>query len=251
MEETISLKEIFEVLKKRILLIISLIVVATVTSGLISYFYLTPIYESSSQFLVNQKEQEQSMNYNVNDIRTNVELINTYNVIIKSPAILDDVIEEMELDLSNGQLKNKLRVSSEQNSQVVMVTATDPDPNQAAEIANTTVEIFQNKIPTLMNVNNVHILSQAVVGTNPQPVKPQPILNIAIAFVVGAMAGVGLAFLLEYMDNTIKNESDVEQILGVPVLGVISEISEQDLGDYRTTRSKTTTQTSGGESLGA
>jgi len=251
MEETISLKEIFEVLKKRMLLIISLIIIATVTSGLISYFYLTPIYQSSSQFLVNQNEQEQNMNYNVNDIRTNVELINTYNVIIKSPAILDDVIEDMKLDMSNGQLKNKLQVSSEQNSQVVTVTATDPDPNQAAAIANTTVEIFQSKIPTLMNVNNVHILSQAVVGTNPQPVKPQPLLNIAIAFVVGAMAGVGLAFLLEYMDNTIKNESDIEQILGVPVLGVISNISDEDLGEHRTTRSKAGAHSSGGESLGA
>ncbi|QHE53742.1 YveK family protein [Pontibacillus sp. HMF3514] len=251
MEETISLKEIFEVLKKRMLLIISLIIIATVTSGLISYFYLTPIYQSTSQFLVNQNEQEQNMNYNVNDIRTNVELINTYNVIIKSPAILDDVIAELDLNMSNDQLKDKLQVSSEQNSQVVTVTATDPDPVQAAAIANATVEIFQSKIPTLMNVNNVHILSQAVVGTNPQPVKPQPLLNIAIAFVVGAMVGVGLAFLLEYMDNTIKNESDVEQILGVPVLGVISNISEQDLGEHRTTRSKTGTRSSGGESLGA
>lgn len=251
MEETISLKEIFEVLKKRMLLIVALIVVATVTSGVISYFFLTPVYQSSSQFLVNQSEREQNVNYNVNDIRTNLELINTYNVIIKSPAILDDVIAEMDLDMSNGALKNKLQVASEKNSQVVTVTVTDPDPKIAAEIANTTVATFQQKIPTLMNVNNVSVLSNAVVGENPSPVKPNPVLNMAIAFVVGAMAGVGLAFLLEYLDNTIKNESDIESHLGLPVLGVISTVQEQDLGNPRTTRSKAQTSSTGGESLGA
>ncbi len=251
MEETISLKEIFEVLKKRFLLILGLIVVATVLSGVISYYYLTPIYQSSSQFLVNQTEQEQNTNYNVNDIRTNVELINTYNVIIKSPAILDDVIESLGLNLSNTQLKDKLQVSSAQNSQVVTVTVTDPDPQLAVDIANTTVKTFQQEIPQLMNVDNVRVLSEAVLSSDPSPVKPQPVLNMAIAFVVGAMAGVGLAFLLEYLDNTIKSESDIENQLGMPVIGVVSKVKEQELEDPSSTRSRSRNRSNGGESLGA
>ncbi|KGP74554.1 YveK family protein [Pontibacillus yanchengensis] len=237
MEETISLKEIFEVLKKRIILILSFIIVATVTSGIISFFFLTPTYEASTQFLVNQNEREANANYNVNDIRTNVELINTYNVIINSPAILDEVVDQMGLDITSGQLKQKLNVNSEQNSQVVTVTVTDSNADKAATIANTTVETFQEKIPNLMNVDNVSVLSKANVGSNPSQVSPKPVLNIAIAFVVGAMIGVGIAFLLEYLDNSLKNETDVEQTLGLPVLGVISEIKEDDLGSSRTNRS--------------
>jgi Capsular polysaccharide biosynthesis protein len=54
------------------------------------------------------------------------------------------------------------------------------------------------------------------------PVKPNKKLNVLLAFVVGLMAAVGLAFLLEFLDNTIKTSSDVEELLGIPVLGVIS-----------------------------
>lgn len=229
MEETISLKEIFEVIKKRLLLIISLIVGAALAAAIISFFVLTPSYESSSMFVVNQEQQDPSAQYNVNDIRTNVELINTYNVIIKSPRILENVVEELNLGYSAEQLSSKINVSSAENSQVVTVTATDADPKLATNISNTTVEIFQKQIPVIYNVDNVQILSGAEVKENPSPVSPKPMLNIAIAIVLGGMIGVGLAFLLEYLDNTIKTEADIEKQLGIPVLGVVTHIAEEDI----------------------
>lgn len=72
-----------------------------------------------------------------------------------------------------------------------------------------------------MNVDNVSILSEARLAENPAPIKPNPKLNMAIAFVVGLMTAVGLAFLLEFLDNTIKTEKDVENYLGIAVIGVI------------------------------
>ncbi|GGJ94995.1 capsular polysaccharide biosynthesis protein [Lentibacillus kapialis] len=230
MEETISLKEIFEVIKKRLLLIISLIVAAALIAAVVSYFVLTPTYESSSMFVVNQKEQEQSsQQFTTNEIQTSVDLINTYNVIIKSPAILEPVIDELGLDYSVGQLESNLNVSSAENSQVVTVTATNADPALATDIANTTVKTFQKEIPDILNVDNVSILSEAELSGNPSPVSPKPLLNIAIAVVLGGMIGVGLAFLLEYLDNTITTEKDLEDKIGVPVLGVISHVSDDDV----------------------
>ncbi|WP_077329075.1 YveK family protein [Virgibacillus siamensis] len=229
MEETISLKEIFEVIKKRLLLIISLMVGAAVLAAIISYFVLTPSYEASSQFIVNQSQQKSDAPYSVSDIQTSQELINTYNVIIKSPAILEDVVKKLNLDYSADQLKNKLAVANAEKSQVVTVTATDTSPNQAQQIANTTVRVFQKNIPDIMNVDNVSILSKADVGSNPAPVSPKPMLNIAIALVLGGMIGVGIAFLLEYLDNTIKTEADIEHKLNVPVLGTIAHITDDDI----------------------
>ncbi|MGM8366176.1 YveK family protein [Virgibacillus sp. W0181] len=234
MEETISLKEIFEVIKKRLLMIFLFIIGAALIAAVVSYFILTPTYQSSSQFIVNQKQQDPDMQVNVNDIRTNVELINTYNVIIKSKAILEDVAEELSLSYNAGQLSEKVQVSSEQNSQVVTVTVTDPSQELATKIANTTVEIFQKKTPEIMNgVDNIGILSEAEVSANPSPVAPKPMLNIAIAVVLGAMVGVGLAFLLEYLDNTITTEEDIEKKLGIPILGTISHVKDEDIrGDH-------------------
>ncbi|MBP1950577.1 YveK family protein [Virgibacillus litoralis] len=233
MEETISLKEIFDVIKKKFLLILSFIIGAAIISTIISYVFLTPTYESSSQFIVNQSEQDKSTNYNVNDIRSNVELINTYNIIIKSPAILEEVVKELNLSYSDTQLQNKINVLNEENSQVVTVTVTDTNSNLATQIANTTVQIFQTKIPDLMNVDNVHTLSEAEMKENPSPVSPRPMLNIAIAVVLGGMIGVGTAFLLEYLDNTIKSEEDVENTLNLPVLGVITHINDGDVQQKR------------------
>ncbi|SFM26115.1 Capsular polysaccharide biosynthesis protein [Gracilibacillus orientalis] len=228
MEETISLKEIFEVLKKRLLLIILLIVGAAGISAILSFFVLTPTYQSSTQFIVNQDTNETS-NVDLNQIRSNVEIINTYNDIITSNRILDQVVDEMNLTISTLALSEKISLSNSESSQVVTLTATDYDPAVAAEIANTTVEVFREDLPELMNVSNANVLSEAVVPANPSPVNPKPLLNIAIAMVLGAMVGVGLAFLFEYLDNTVKTEQDVEDKLELPILGVVSHIEEKDM----------------------
>lgn len=245
MEETISLQELFQTLKKRLKLILAITVVATLISGVVSYFILTPIYQASTQILVNQEKSDQQV-INMNEVQTNLQLINTYNVIIKSPAILDIVVKRLDTDKTLEELNDQITVGSEKDSQVISITVQDSDPKIAAEIANTTAKVFQEEIVKIMNVDNVSILSSAVVKDNPSPIKPKPVLNMAIALVVGLMAGVGLAFLLEYLDNTVKTEQDIEQYLGLPVLGAISTIEQEAKGKIKGKKASIR-----GESVGA
>ncbi|WP_282033703.1 YveK family protein [Metabacillus indicus] len=249
MEETISLKELFQTLKKRLSLIIIITAIAAATSGLISFFVLTPIYQSSTQILVNQAKSDQQA-FQYNEVQTNLQLINTYNVIIKSPAILDKVIQQLDLEMTTGELNSNVTVGSEQNSQVVTISVQDEKPKQAAEIANTIATVFQKDIAEIMNVNNVSILSKAELGTDPSPIQPKPLMNIAIALVIGLLAGVGLAFLLEYLDNTIKTEEDIEKHLGLPVLGAITRIDmEQEMKNQKNVQ--TNVARTRGESFGS
>ncbi|KGA95768.1 capsular polysaccharide biosynthesis protein [Alkalihalobacillus alcalophilus ATCC 27647 = CGMCC 1.3604] len=230
MEETISLQDIFSTLKRRLKLLIIIPLIALVISGLVSYFLLTPIYESSTQILVTQTTNE---NITQQDIRTNIEVINTYNDIIKSPAILDLVVAELNLDMSTSSLNSLISVSSQNNSQVVTLSVEHENPAAAANIANTTALVFQEKIVDLMNVDNVNVLSPAVVSDSPSPIKPNPTLNMAIALVVGLMAAVGLAFLLEYLDPTIKSEEELEKLLGLPLLGVVPNMDAELQGKQK------------------
>jgi capsular polysaccharide biosynthesis protein len=226
MEETISLRELMDTLKKRMQLILLITLTAILVSGGVSFFLLTPVYQSSTQLLVNQSKSDQPA-YNPGEIQTNLQLMKTYNVIIKSPTILEKVVSDLNLDMTTAQLNEKITVGSEGESQVINLSVQDTDPQKAAEIANKTASVFQNEIPNIMNVDNVSILAKAEVGEAQSPIKPKPVLNIAIAAVVGLMIGVGLAFLLEFLDNTVKTEQEVEKLLGVPVLGSITRIEDQ------------------------
>ena len=160
---------------------------------------------------------------------------------MKSPYILDQVIEELDLKTTPEALNSSVNVAQEGQSQVVTISVQNTDPAQAVRIANEIAKTFQREISKLMRIDNITILSKAELPETPAPVKPQPVLNIAIALVVGLMLGVGVAFLLEYLDNTIKSEQDIEKLLELPVLGVVTKItSDQDTKSASTHRSKTT-----------
>lgn len=222
MEETISLIDILKTIKKRWKLIAFLTIAAAVISGVISFYVLTPVYQASTLILVNQRDSENKID--LSQINSNVELINTYSVIVKSPRILEKVKEKYDLKQSISQLEKNILVNSQGESQVFSLTVTNEDPKTAVKIANAVSVTFQDEIKGIMNVDNVSILAKAELPKNPDPVKPDPYLNIAIALVIGLMAGIGLAFLSEYLDNTLKNGSDVEMYLGLPVLGTIQKL---------------------------
>ncbi|MDQ6595015.1 YveK family protein [Bacillus salipaludis] len=237
MEETISLKELLETLKKRIVLIVSITLIAAIASGVISYFYLTPIYQASTQILVSQTKDKNSI-YNPNEVQTNLQLINTYIGIIKSPVILEKVAEELNSGITADQISKEITVANETNSQLINITIQDANAQQAADIANTTTKVVQKEIVKNLKADNVTIWSEAKVSDNPSPVKPRKLLNIAIATVVGLMTGVGLSFLLEYFNNTIKNEQDVENILELPILGVIATIDDKAIENAQARKAK-------------
>lgn len=197
-----------------------------IVSAIISFFFMTPIYQSSTQILVNQKKQDGTA-IQLGEIQSNIQLTNTYKVIIKSPVILDKVKEKLGLHVTTQDLNEKIEVVNEKDSQVVTVTAQDKDPKLARDIANTVTEVFKTEVVKIMSVDNVTILSEAEVAKNQSPIKPRPMLNVVITFVVGLMASVGLVFLLEYLDNTVKKEEDVENLLGLPVLGIVTHMDEE------------------------
>ena len=231
MEESISLQEITKIIRKRLFLIISLTIISVGITAGISYYVLTPIYQAQTQILVNQKSNSDEA-YSWERTEIDLQLINTYNVIITSNAILSKVIEKLEMNVTPEQLKNQITVSSENNSKVVTIHVEDPNPRQAVEISNTVAEVFKEEIPTLMSVDNINILSVATLDENPSPVKPNKMLNMAIAAVVGLMVGIGVTFLMEMLDTTIKNEKDIEEILALPVMGLVGSIvPEKEIKD--------------------
>lgn len=225
MKETISLQELFSILRKSLWRILALTIVAALISFAVSTFLIKPTYQAGTQILVTPKKQENDV-IDASQVQSSVTLVNTYRVIIKSPAILEKVQVEVENAPDKiDALNDMITVESEQNSQVINVSVQNTDAALASNVANSVAKIFSEDITELMNVDNVKVLS--VSGIPTAPVSPNILLNTAIAAVVGFLLGVGLAFLREVLDRRIRTEEQVQQILDLPVLGSIPDIDSK------------------------
>ena len=220
-EYEIDLREVFNMLKKRWLMIFSVTAVAIIASGIVSFFILTPVYESSATLLVSYKQnQEAVMTYN--DLTMSQKLVNTYSEIIKSRSISEAVLKKLDLDLTAEELSGKITVSKVNDTEIIRVNVQDEDSSVAALIANTVSDVFKKEIRNIMEIDNVSIIDTAKASED--PVKPNKMMNIAIAGVLGMMASVGLVFVLEFLDRTYKTPTDIERHLGLPIIGAIPDV---------------------------
>lgn len=227
MEEELDISELLNVVKKNIVMIISIGLVGLILASVYTLFIVTPQYDSSTQLLVNEKTSE-GASIEATDITKNLQMINTYTELIKGPAILNGVQEVLDTDLTTNQLASKISITSPEGALVFLITVTDSDPYKAAELANAVATTFQDEIGTIMNsVDNVAITYKALPNVN--PISPNIPLNLVIGLLVGVMLGVGISFIREFMDKTIKDPATVYQIANWNNLGEIHEISDEDL----------------------
>lgn len=219
--EDIELRKVWITIRKRILLVLLIPLVAAVLSGLVSVFVLKPQYEANTTLLVNQ--QLQNIQFLYDTVLANQALVKTYSDIIRSYTIENTVITTLHLPYSTDQLNAMIHVSSPDQSQVIDVSVFAPNEPLAVHIANSLASTFQQKAKSLMNVADVQIVDPAVLPADPSPVLPRKSLNVAVSCIVGLMVSIGLAFLLEYLDTRITNEEKVKQYLDWPVFGSIVE----------------------------
>ena len=223
-EQELDLIQYWEVIRKRWAIVVIIPLIAALTSGIVSFFLIKPVYDAATTLIVgkkasdvNQTTQQSLIDYQV--LLANQQLAKTYAMIAKSRSVEADVIKALNLNLTYGQLDKMVTVNTVPNTEVLQMTVENQNPQLAADIANTLAKEFSRAVIDIVKVDSVSVVDAAVPPTG--PVKPKKMLNVLIAFVVGLMLSVGLAFLLEYLDNTIKTGSDVEKFLGLPVLGII------------------------------
>jgi len=223
-EQELDLIQLWEALKKRWAIVVAIPLIAALTSGIVSFFILDPIYQASTTLIVGKKaldegSQQAAQLLDNNVLQANKQLALTYSEIAKSRTVEEKVISELSLPITAEQLDSKINVNSVKNTEILEIAVVDTSPVLAANIANMMAQKFSDSVVQIKKVDSVSIVDKAVAPTH--PIKPKKSMNVLIAFMVGLMASVGLAFLLEYLDNTIKSTKDVEDILGLPVLGVI------------------------------
>ncbi len=228
MEETIELRELFEIILKRKWLIVVITVIALIIGSVYSIYMVTPMYKSDTTLMVNGSKglsaSDIAASFDLGSINLSQKLVVTYGEIVKSRIVMEQVIERLELDLTYAELMRKTTSQQVGSTEILRISVEDQNPEQAALIANTISDVFVKEVMRILKVNNVETIDVAIPSENPFNIKTT--LNIAIATVLGVMLSVFLSFLMEYMDQTIKTEKDVEKHLGLPVVGVIPDFAQ-------------------------
>ena len=196
-----------------------ILLTAILTTGLAfaySAFLATPQYDSTTRlYVVNQSSDNGAVITN-QDLQAGSFLVKDYKEIILSQDVLKNVTST--LGITEG-IKDKITVNIPTDTRILSITVRDSDPNQAATIANTLRDEAAKKIIEVTKVSDVTTLEAALPAENPST--PQTKRNLVLGFIVGAFLATALVFVLEVLDDRVKRPQDIEEGLGMTLLGVV------------------------------
>lgn len=224
MNGRLSVQEFWRIVWKQRLLGACIVVLIVGATAAVQLLWLKPVYEAETQILVNQKNINQELLWS--QMETDLQLINTYNVIMKAPFILQKVLDVLDLKMSEVELRERIEVVNESNSKVVTVVVEHEDPLVAARIANEVAGIFAEEVPRLMSVDNITVISEAqeLSVDEAVPVKPRVILGLGVALFVSLLVAVLVALVRELFDSRIRSEEDVALYMDLPILGFVGQL---------------------------
>ncbi len=282
-----------------------LMALVTLTATAIAYAassLTTPIYQASTTLLINQARSS-SASPDYNSLLTSERLAKTYRELLRKRPVLDKVRDTLNLNFSDEQLTKNVSVDIVRDTQLIVLSVEDTNPQRAALLANEIAKEFnsqnqnlqtgrysatkqsleeelakiqlditrtqvaldaikttntpeklseQNRLQTQLagyrnsyanllksfedvrlaeaeTVSNLSVVEEAKVPQ--KPIRPNTLLNLLLGALAGFIFGLAIAVLLEYLDDSVKTNEQVNQLIGTPILGIVSRIKGNDNTD--------------------
>lgn len=222
----IDLVELLGVILHNLWIIIVSGVIVAAVALLVSYFIITPKYESVTKIYVISKTNADTMTYS--DLQAGSTLTKDYKELVKSRPVLEEVLAETGIDVELKELEEQITVEVPQDTRIVSITVEDKDPYEARIIADSVRIAASKHIREVMDTEAVNVVEEASLPIEKS--SPSILKNTAIGYAVGLFLAIAIVIINYIMDDTIKTPDDVEKFLGVSVLGSIP-YSENDLSD--------------------
>lgn len=219
-EDMIKIEEIIKILKKRWKIIFSITMILTIFSIILSFYIISPKYEASTKVFIG-KENDKNTNYSDNDVSMYQKLLKTYAEVIKTNDLVEKAIDKNGLNITSEEVLRGLVVTPRNDTQILEISYVSKDRVLAKDVLDAVTSEFIESSTQLIPNGNVKIVEGIKIPNS--PVSPNKHIYIAIAFLLGLMISVGLSFLLEFMNNTVNTKKQLEQILGIPVIGAIPD----------------------------
>ena len=219
--------DVFAMLKtlwKRKFSIVLVALVFAIAAFGYSAFLAKKEYQSTSRIYVVSRQNQDNNALTNSDLQAGSYLVKDYREIILSQNVLSQAIEELKLDMTPVELSKKISVSVPTDTRILSITAKDGDPKEAARIANGLRNVAAEKIIAVTKVSDVTTLDEAEVPQSPS--SPNIRRNVLLGFIAGAGLMVVLMVVVEVLDDRVKRPEDVEELMGLTLLGIVPDIKK-------------------------
>ena len=193
-------------------------VIGAVIMGVISFFFITPKYQSTAKlYVVNSKDSA----INLSDLQIGNYLASDYQEVFYNWHVQERVLEELNLPYSYAKMRSMVSVQNPTNTRILYITVTSTDPQEARDMASTFAKVACEFIAVKMDQTQPNIFEEARVPVAPS--SPNKSRNIVIGFLVGMLAAIAVITVQFLMDDKVRTPEDIEKLLGLPTLGVVTE----------------------------
>lgn len=222
--EEIDLKDLLTIFLNKKAQIILIVLIFIALGVIYTYGFVTPKYSATTSLLLAGSGAQTGITstnaITTTDVTLNSKLVATYSELVKSKNVLGQVISNLGINEDYNTLKNNIKVTNVEDTEMIEITVTTDDPQSAAKIANETAKVFIEKVSDdFYNINNVHVVDTAEVNTKPSNINHKK--DIALSACIGLVIAIVYVLIENMLDTTIKTSEEIEGEFKLPVLASI------------------------------
>jgi capsular polysaccharide biosynthesis protein len=226
--KSISLQNLLQILWNNLLLIFACSFLCGLFTFFGTYFIITPQYESKATMIVNARS-DPNITITYDQINSAKNLIDTYTVILKSETVINQVIHNLQnkgyttiQNVPVDEMTKRISIDQVESTQVMSITAKDPDPKLALDIVKEILNIAPDFLISTVKAGSVEIVSPPTAPI--KPVSPNLMMNAVIGFILGCISAMSFILMREMFDTTLKSDEEIRNLIGLQVLGKIPSV---------------------------
>ncbi len=203
-------------------LILFIAILCMAIAGVYTFYYVTPIYESTAKlYVLNSGDSA----INLSDLQVGSYLASDYIEVFNTWEVHEMVIQNLNLNYTTDYMQNMLTVTNPSNTRILSITFKSPDPREAMEVANEYATVAIQFISKTMSTEEPNIMSKALEPV--YPTSPKKTMNIILGFIIGLAISVGFVALRFIIDDKIKTADDIRKFSNLSVLAVVPTLKRK------------------------
>lgn len=219
-----NIQQIVLVLWRKSWLIALSAIICAAASFLVSFYLITPKYQSAAMFYINNNSFAQDGRLSASDITVSKDLVDSYIVILNTRETLNWVIDHAGIDKTYQDVQRMISAKSVEETEVFQVVVNGTDPEEVKKIADSIAHVLPKRFSSIIEGTSAMIVDYAVQPV--QPSSPNVRRNAVTGFMFGFVFGASLILLKALFDVTVRTEDDITAISGYPVLAAIPDMSK-------------------------